>query len=262
MAFNTRWAALALVMGVAATLAGCDNSGSAAQDKVIRLGATGQSFPSSYKENDKLVGYDVEVAETIAHDLGYKVVWTTADFSGLLGQLEAGKLDSIANNFVVTAKRQEKYNFSTSYLTYSSQIVTSAQNKDINSLDDLKGRTVAGVLGSNHITNLRAAFPDNSITIRTYETRDGAMSDTLNNRVQGYVNSKPVLLAEINKHQLPLKLVGPALTDEGVSFPFAKTPEGDRLLGLYNQELDKMREDGRLKALSEKYFGDDLSQVK
>jgi putative amino-acid transport system substrate-binding protein len=240
------------------TACGPTDNGQAGQ-KVLHIGSTGQSYPGAFLQDGKLVGYDVEVAETVAHDLGYQVAWTTADFSGLMGQLEAGKLDTIANNFVQTEKRKTVYQFSDSYLLYASQIVTSTNNNAINSLDDLKGKVVAGVLGSNHIDNLKKAFGD-SITIRTYENRDGAMNDTLNGRVQGYVNSKPILVAEINKHHLPLKLVGTPISQELVSFPFAKNPQGDQLKQQFSADLQKMRADGRLKALSEKYFGEDLTK--
>ncbi|MCV9879340.1 amino acid ABC transporter substrate-binding protein [Brenneria izbisi] len=255
--FSTGLKALLLTIGIAVALTGCDNQASTEQDNVLRIGTTGQSFPGSYKENNKLVGYDVDVAEAIAKELGYKIQWTTADFSGLMGQLEAGKLDTIANNFVNTAERQKKYNFSDAYLTYASQIVTSVKNDHIQSIADLKGKTISGVLGSTHVANLRNAFPDNSVTIRTYETRDAAVNDVVNNRVQGYVNSRPILLAEINKHQLPLKLVGEPLSNELVSFPFAKTPEGEKLLAGFNEKLNVLRQNGQLKTLAEKYFGSD-----
>ncbi|PWC11792.1 amino acid ABC transporter substrate-binding protein [Brenneria roseae subsp. americana] len=255
--FSTGLKTILFAIGISVALTGCDNSASTDQENILRIGTTGQSFPGSYKENNKLVGYDVDVAEAIAKELGYKIQWTTADFSGLLGQLEAGKLDTIANNFVKTTERQKKYNFSDAYLNYASQIVTSVKNENIQSIADLKGKTISGVLGSTHLTNLRNAFPDNSITIRTYETRDAAVSDVINNRVQGYVNSRPILLAEINKHQLPLKLVGEPLSNEIVSFPFAKTPEGDKLLAGFNEKLNVLHQNGQLKTLAEQYFGSD-----
>ncbi|MFP9230397.1 ABC transporter substrate-binding protein [Pectobacterium cacticida] len=253
----TRLQKLLLVVSVAVVITGCDNTEPTDQSKTLRIGTTGQSFPGSYKEDGKLVGYDVEVAENIAHELGYSIEWTTSDFSGLMGQLEAGKLDTIANNFVQTDARQKKYNFSTPYLTYSSQIVTSTKNDGIQSLSDLNGKTIAGVLGSTHVTNLRNAFPPNSITIRTYETRDGAVNDVITNRVQGYINSRPILLAEINKHKLPLKLVGEPLSHENVSFPFAKDAKGDALLTRFNETLNTLRNNGKLSILAEKYFGND-----
>lgn len=92
-------------MSAAILAAGCDSQNSG--EKVLRIGATGQSYPSSFKQDNKLVGFDVEVAETIAKDLNYKVEWVTADFSGLMGQLEASKLDTIANVVAITPARQE-----------------------------------------------------------------------------------------------------------------------------------------------------------
>ncbi|MGM3173450.1 amino acid ABC transporter substrate-binding protein [Dickeya lacustris] len=250
----------ALTLAAAFLIAGCD--GQKSGEKVLRVGATGQSYPSAFKQDNKLVGFDVEVAETIAKDLNYKVEWVTADFSGLMGQLEASKLDTIANVVAITPARQEKYSFSTPYSYYGSQIVTHKDNTNINTLDDLKGKTVAGVLGSNHVNNLKKAFADGSVTIRTYETRDGAMSDALAKRVEGYINSRPILLAEINKRNLPFKMVGEPLVVEQVGFPFHKDSQGDALRKQFDDQLTKMRNDGRLKALSVKYFGEDITAAK
>ncbi|MGK2959697.1 MAG: transporter substrate-binding domain-containing protein [Candidatus Malihini olakiniferum] len=49
----------------------------------------------------------MEVAETIARKLGYQTTWTTANFISLMDQLEAKKLDTVANDFVKTTERQK-----------------------------------------------------------------------------------------------------------------------------------------------------------
>lgn len=253
----------ALALTTAFLMAGCDSQDKKAAaggkaSTVLRVGSTGQSYPSGFKQDNKLVGFDVEVTETIAKDLNYKIEWVTTDFSGLMGQLEANKLDTVANVVAITPARKEKYNFADVYSYYSSQIVTHKDNTNINTLDDLKGKTVAGVFSYNYLNNLKKAFADGSVTIRTYETRDGAMNDALSKRVEGYVNSRPILLAEINKRNLPFKLVGDPLVIEEVSFPFHKDEKGDKLREQFNAELAKMRADGRLKEISVKYFGEDI----
>ena len=122
-------------------------------EKVIRVGATGQSFPNSYQEDGKLIGFDVEVLETIANNLGYKVQWTLAGFEGLVGQLGVGKLDTIANAFEYTEERAEQYNYSTTY-SYTSTGIAVLKDSPYDSVKDLNGQTVAGVLGSNKINVL------------------------------------------------------------------------------------------------------------
>lgn len=243
------------------TLIGCDNKSNnqTIEQHVIKVGSTGQSYPNGYKQNGNLVGFDVEVTEAIAKELGYKIEWVIAEFSGLMGQFDSGRLDTVANAVAVTSSRQEKYDFSTAYSFYGSQIVTHKNNKNINTLADLKGKTIAGVLGSNHINNLKKAFPNNEITIKTYETRDGAMYDTEYQRVDGYVNSKPILLAEIKRKNLPFKLIGEPITIENVAFPFSKNEKGQALREKFNQALEKLRANGTLKTISIKYFDEDIT---
>jgi putative amino-acid transport system substrate-binding protein len=236
--------------------------GNEADEKVLRVGGTGQSFPNAYKEGGKLVGYDVEVIQIIAKRLGYKIEWTVTDFSGLMGQLEAGKLDTVANAVAVTPKRSKVYQFTDPYAFAGTQVVTRKDNNQINSLADLKGKTISAVLGSNHVNNFKAYDKNGSVNIRTYETREGAVNDLLMKRVDGYINSRSILAAEIAKKDLPLKFVGDPVKYESVAFPFAKTPEKTKLVEQINQEIQKMKKDGTLQKLSNKYFHEDVTQKK
>lgn len=256
-----RYLTLTLTLVLVLMVSACSgsNAGGAEEKKVLRVGATGQSYPNSYKDGDKLVGFDVEVIEKIAANLGYSVEWTNSDFSGLLGQLETGKIDTIANAVAVTEERKAKYNFSIPYSYAGVTIVTHQDNTNINTLDDLKGKTVAGVFGSQNVKNLEKFDTKGEIKVRTYENRDGAQNDVLNKRVDGYVNAKSSLLAEIKKQNLPLKFVGEPFHYEDVGFPFVKKDENAALIEQINAEIQKLRDDGTLKQISEKYFGEDIT---
>ncbi|MFS0662254.1 transporter substrate-binding domain-containing protein [Niallia alba] len=234
-----------------------ENGESSKEQKTLRAGSTAQSYPNGYEENGKLVGFDVEVFEKIAGNLGYQVEWVKSDFAGLMGQLETKKIDTVANFVAVTEERKDKYQFSEPYAYAGATIVTHKDNA-YDSLDDLKGKTVSGVLGSNNVKNLEAFDPD--IIPKTYENRDGAMNDAINKRVDGYVNSKSSLIAEIEKGDLPLKFVGEPFVYEDVAFPFLKSEEGEALAEAFNAEIEKLREDGTLTEISKKYFaGEDIT---
>jgi ABC-type amino acid transport/signal transduction systems, periplasmic component/domain len=250
---------LAISLMVTACSGSKSESGASDDKKVLRVGATGQSYPNSYKEGDKLVGFDVEVIETIADRLGYTIEWTNSDFSGLMGQLETGKIDTIANAVAVTDERKEKFLFTEPYSYAGVTIVTHVDNTDINTLDDLKGKTVSGVLGSNNVKNLQKFDVNGEIKIRTYENRDGAQNDVLNKRVDGYVNARSSLLAEIKKKNLPLKFVGDPFLYEDIAFPFVKNEDNEALIKQIDAEIQKLREDGTLKEISVKYYGEDIT---
>lgn len=232
---------------------------SSGEQQVLRVGSTGQSYPNGFKKDGQLVGFDVETAEAIAKELGYRIEWVNAEFAGLMGQLDSGRLDTVANAVAMTEARKAKYHFTQPYSYYGSQIVTHTDNKDINTFADLKGKTISGVLGSNHLKNLEKQFPNKEVTVKTYETRDGAMKDLEFKRVDGYINSKPILLAEIKRGNLPFKLVDKPLLIEEVGFGFAKNEQGEKLRNQFDQAITKLKADGTIKALSEKYYGEDIT---
>lgn len=67
------------------------------------------------------------------------------------------------------------------------------------------------------------------INIKTYETQEGTLKDVAYGRVDAYVNSRTVLMAQIKKTGLPLKLAGDPIVYEQVAFPFAKDDAHDKL---------------------------------
>lgn len=256
---------LVIIMAMISVLAACGdttnaNSSEDTEKKVLRVGATGQSFPNSFKEGDELVGYDVEVFETIAGNLGYEVEWTLTSFDGLLGHLSTNKIHTIANAFEYTEERAQTYNYSTPY-AYTSTGIAVHKDSTYETVKDLEGEVVAGVLGSNKITVLEDYIDKNGldIEVKQYETRDGPQIDTIKGVIAGYVQGKPILQATIKKGDLPLKILEDDLKSSDIGFPFAKTEEGDALREAFNAEIEKLKADGTLAKISEKYYGADIS---
>lgn len=252
--------ALLLSAALLAVLSACGNGKeSEGGDNVLHVGATGQSYPFAYKENGKLTGFDVDVMEAVAKKINMKLDWKLLEFSGLMGELQTGKLDTISNQVAVTDERKKTYNFTEPYSYAGTQIVVKDDNKDIKSVNDLKGKTVAAVLGSNHAKNLESKDPDRKINIKTYETQEGTLKDVAYGRVDAYVNSRSVLIAQIKKTGLPLKLAGDPIVYEKVAFPFAKDAAHDKIRKKVDKAIEELRKDGTLKKLSEKYFKEDIT---
>lgn len=229
-------------------------------NKVLYVGTKGESYPTSFEKDDQLTGFDVELTKKIAENLGYKIKWTKADVSGLFGSLESNKIDTIANDIAITRERKEKYNFTKPYSHVSSQIVVNKGNKNINKLEDLNGKTVGGALGSNHTEALEKYIKEKSlnIKIRTYETRDGALRDVLNGRLDGYVNSNSVLTADINKKDMNLKFIGNGFNDTAIGYPFK--PKDENIKKEFDKEIKKLQKNGEITKLSKRFFGYDITE--
>lgn len=77
-------------------------------------------------------------------------------FSGLIGALEAGRIDTIANQITITPEREEAFVFGDPYVIDGAQIVTrEGSEATISGPKDLSGKFVAVNLGSNFEDLLR-----------------------------------------------------------------------------------------------------------
>ena len=198
--FAKKLSALLLVAGMTAVLAGCGSkTETTGKDQLARIQESGTIViamegtwaPWTYHdENDKLVGYDVEVGTKIAEKLGVTPTFVEGEWDGLLAGLDAGRYDIMVNGVDITEERSKKYDFSTPYAYNRTAVIVGSDNDTIHSLEDLKGKHTAvlrqleakrGLSGTsyNGLTRpIRNAFKANTkpITVRTkYENHELTM---------------------------------------------------------------------------------------
>ncbi len=114
-----------------------------AKTKQLKIGVNAIYPPMEYKdpETGKLVGFDVDLANALAKELGVTVVWQEAGFDQLLPSLTTGRIDMILSGLSDNPERRATADF-IDYLNSGVQFFTSASRKDINQLSDLCGKTV------------------------------------------------------------------------------------------------------------------------
>lgn len=82
----------------------------------VKVGMSGRYFPFTFVKQDELQGFEVDVWNEIGKRNDYKVEFVTANFSGLFGLLETGRIDTISNQITITDARKAKYLFSDPYV--------------------------------------------------------------------------------------------------------------------------------------------------
>lgn len=254
---------LASLLVATMALAGCDNSDTKQSDeKVLRVGTFGVSIGFSYKQNGKdYEGYDIATVNAVAKKLGYsRVELTTADMTGLFGMLDAGKIDTIANQVEVNDKRREKYQFSQTYIYSGAQLVTRNNDETINSIADLKGKRLGVDVGSSKENFLRKNYPDAGINIHTYDEPSAIIQDVALGRIDAYIMDRAGAQLLIDNSRLPLKKSGEPVYRYEEAFPFVKNAQGDELRKQFDDALTALKNDGTLSKLSEQYLKQDVSK--
>ena len=171
--------------------------------ETIRVGMSGGYFPFTFVEQDKLQGFEVDLMNALAERTGDTVEFSTMSFSGLIGALEAGRIDTVANQITITPDRAAKFAFSQPYVYDGAQVVVKLGNETtITGVDSLRVRTVAVNLGSNFEQLLRDLPFAAEIDIRTYESN--IEQDTALGRVDAFVMDRVSSAQVIKQSPLPL----------------------------------------------------------
>ncbi|RTR02411.1 amino acid ABC transporter substrate-binding protein [Halomonas nitroreducens] len=246
--------ALTMLSAGAIAIAG----GAQAQDDTLKVGMSGGYFPFTFVEQDTLKGFEVDVMEAVAEEMDAEVEFVTANFSGLFGMLESGRIDTIANQITITEERQAKYVFTRPYVYDGAQVVVKEGNEAIQGVEDLRGKTVAVNLGSNYEQLLRELPYADEIDIRTYESN--IEQDTALGRVDAFVMDRVSASQVIQEKPLPLALAGQPFSKIRNALPFRDTEADRALRDEVDAALTALREDGTLAEISERWFGNDITR--
>ena len=224
----------------------------------ITVGTEGTYAPFTYHETDgTLTGYDVEVTRAIARKLGVTVEFKETQWDAMLAGLKAGRFDLVANQVALTTpERQATFDKSEPYSWSGAMMLVRADNDDIKSLEDVKGRKAAQTLSSNYgelATKLQAEI----VPI------DGMAQGLLlirQKRAELTFNDSLALLDYLKKNpDAGLKTAWEAPADEKLGAGLIANKGNDEALAKISAAIVELREDGTLKKLVEQFFGKDIS---
>ncbi|MFC7685015.1 transporter substrate-binding domain-containing protein [Ureibacillus sp. GCM10028918] len=234
-----------------------------AKKEVLVVGSSGIYPPFiSVDEDGKAQGYDVEVLEKVGEALGYEIKWEFAEFSGIFGMLDAGKIDTVSNLIAMTEERRAKYDFSTPYAYSGATLVVHEDNNTINSIEDLKGKKVGVLLGNNLHQFLEKWNEENGneIIITPYQDVSGTYNEVASGRLDAFIDVKITAASRIRDEGLPLKLYGEDyLINFDYGFPFVRSEENEEFLKAFSAEIQKLQDNGTLKELSDKWSAIDVT---
>ena len=209
-----------------------------------------------HDESGELVGFDTEVGQLIAGKLGVEAEFVEGDWEGLFAGLDNGRYDAVINGVEITDERAEKYDFTEPYGYIHTALIVKSDNTDINTFEDLAGKTTANSLNSTY----QYLAQDYGAEVSHVEALNDTLEMVLSGRVDATLNAEVSYYDYMNQHpEAELKIA--ALTEDAslVSIPLRKGEETANLRQAINQAIKELRESGELAALSEKYFGMDIT---
>lgn len=261
---KTLCAVAAGIAAVAVALTGCNKQ--AAGDQLAAIKAKGELVVATegtwapwtyHDENNNLVGFDVEVAQAIAEKLGVKATFAETEWDGIFAGIDSRRYDLTCNGVEITDERAQKYDFSTPYGYIHTALIVRSDNDTIHDFTDLQGKTTANSLGSTYAMQAESY----GATVQTIDTLEETLQLVEHGRVDATLNADVSFYDYVSVHpEKPFKIV--ALTSDAsqVAIPLRKGEETKALREAVNTAIADLAADGTLKAISEKYFGSDITQ--
>ena len=229
---------------------------------VFVLGLDDSFPPLGFRsENNEVVGYDIDLAKEVAKRLGVDFRAQPIDWDAKEMELETGKIDCIWNGFTITEERKNALSFTEAYLN-NDQVLVVRDDSGINSLSDMKGKTVGIQSGSSaqEAVDDNAAFSSSISKLIMFKDNITALNDLDIGGVDGVVMDSVVANYSIAQTKKPFKVIDESLANEGYGVGFRKNePE---LRDAVWTILKEMQADGTVTAISQKWFGRNISAIK
>lgn len=264
--------AASLAFAGALALTGCGNSDAPADaagsadasgsdtmqlvtDGTLTIGTSAEYEPFEYMEDGEYKGFDLELAQAIADDLGLELKIENVDFDTIVPGVASGtKYDMGIAAITATPEREKEVGFTDSYYMDDQAIVTMADNTEItgdNYADALnaEGVKIAVQSGSTAEAFAKENFPNAELV--PFKNATDCFAAVQSSQADALVANRSVaaqLVATSFSNEQVIKQIS-----TGEEYAIAVNKDNTALLDALNDSIAKLTEDGTVDELMTKY---------
>lgn len=233
-------------------LAGCGtkevSSDKTQAKEVVIMGTNAEFEPFEYREDNSIIGFDVEIAQEIARKLNKTLKIEDMAFDTLVMALGTDKVDFVIAGMTATPERATQVDFSDTYFNSKQGIIVPADNTTIQDGRDLIGKRVGvqlGTTGDLFVSDIA------DIEVVRFQAGTQAVADLKNGKIDAVViDMEPAKRMTVGRDELKL-LDTPFIEEE---YAIAVKKDNKELLDIINETLEEMHQDGTYDAIYNKYF--------
>jgi len=217
----------------------------------LRVGTDATYPPLEYVEGTQCAGFDVDLGNALARELGVRAEFVNASFDGIFPALVNGSFDAVMSSVTITPERSASMLFTDPYYESGQRIALRRGTTGIAAEGDLSGKQVGVQINTTAQYDLEKRP---GIALTRYNTIDLALLDLQVGRIDAVVGDAPVLQYMTRQSFPELEVVGRRFTDE--KFGIALARSSDDLRRALNAALWRVEQSGELDRLREKWFGE------
>lgn len=218
--------------------------------------ATNAEFePYEYRDGDKVVGIDAELADAISEKLGLTAEVEDMAFDSIIPAVTSGKADVGLAGMTASEDRKVSVDFSDTYVE-AGQVIIVKKGSDIKDASGLTGKTVGVQLGTTG--DLYVSDPKNveNVTVQQFPKGADAVEALKTDKIDAVViDNQPA--KKFVENNSDIEILATPLTQESYAIAVAK--DNKQLLDAVNKALAELKESGKLDSILNKYLASDES---
>lgn len=227
------------------------------QEGVLRVGLDPTYPPFETTTDTSVAGFDVDLADALAAELGLQTEFVFFGYDGLYDALTTKQVDVLISALVIMPSRTRDFAYSAPYFNAGQVLVVPTASDAVQDMADLAGRTLAVELGAQgHVEGTQWEKRVRDLTILPLTTADEALATVAERQsdaalVDG-ISSRLFLAAQSGRTP-QLKILDPPVTVE----PFAMVVriEDETLLEKLDEALSALEANGQLKSIRQQWLG-------
>lgn len=230
-------------------------------DKVLRVGCDAAFAPFTYTDdNGKLIGFDVDLINAIAKEMGYTVDMKGYPFDGIIPTLITNNIDLIISGFTISPERAQRVDFSDPYyrcgLTY---LVMKDEATKYDSFEKIEKAEICTQIGTTGALYLQKTLK--SPDLKQFNSPPETYLELQNGGCDVVVNDRPVndfFLAQNPKNK-DIVVSRDITSAQNEYYGIAVRKGNKELLDVINEGLDRIIANGEFAKISNKWFGYDIT---
>ena len=196
---------------------------------------------------DEIIGFDIDIAQAIADELGVELEIKDMDFDGLIPALSTGKIDMIIAGMNPTDERKQSVDFTDIYYTQKDALVIKSEDaENIQSENDLKKASLATQKATIQETYLLENFPD--AALQSVPKWNTAILSLVTGKVDAVLMVETVAKQYVEQNE-GLEIAGFDVASTPNESAIAVAKDNKDFLDAVNDILDEMKESGQIEEL-------------
>lgn len=236
-----------------------NESGDTANKEVLTMVTSPDYPPYEFYDTSggeqRIVGFDIDIANYIAKELNFELNIQESDFNGLIPALQANRADFVMAGMTPTEERKKNVDFSIIYYEAQDTIVA-LKSSNLTKPEALSGKKVGVQLGSIQEGNAKKiAQKVQNVQIQSLNKVPELIQEIKSKRIDAAIIENTVAEGFVAANpDLEFNLI----PNEGESGSAIAFPKNSPRVEAFNRVLTEMKKNGELDRLAKKWFSKNI----